>query len=91
VPLLSKNVDVVEWVWNCLYPLDSNNVNSLNVSSTTLQVFACNECCLFLSSEMDDKLIELVCKCEELYHMSDKKYSDSVWKEILWVQIGEEF
>jgi hypothetical protein len=31
---------------------------------------------------MDDKLIETVRKCEELYDMSDKKYSDSVWKEI---------
>jgi hypothetical protein len=44
----------------------------------------------FLSSEMDEKLIELVCKCEELYDMSNNKYSDSVWKEKLWGQIGEE-
>ena len=29
-------------------------------------------------------------KCEELYDMSNKKYSDSVWKEKLWGQIGEE-
>ena len=36
---------------------------------------------------MDEKLIELVRKCEELYDMSNKKYSDSVWKE---KQIGEE-
>jgi len=60
------------------------------VSSTTLRVFACNECCLFWSLEMDEKLIELVHKCEELYDMSNKKYSDSVWKEKLWGQIGEE-
>ena len=39
---------------------------------------------------MDEKLIELVRKCEELYDMSNKKYSDSVWKEKLWGQIGEE-
>jgi len=39
---------------------------------------------------MDEKLIELVRKCEELYDMSNKKYSDSVWKEELWGQIGEE-
>jgi hypothetical protein len=52
-------------------------------------VFACNECCLFLPSELDEKLIELVRKCEELYDMSNKKYSDSVWKEKLWGQIGE--
>ena len=39
---------------------------------------------------MNKKLIELVRKCEELYDMSSKKYSDSVWKEKLWGQIGEE-
>jgi hypothetical protein len=39
---------------------------------------------------MDEKLIELVHKCEELYDMSNKKYSDRVWKEKLWGQIGEE-
>jgi hypothetical protein len=42
------------------------------------------------SSEMDEKLIELLRKCEELCDTSNKKYSDSVWKEILWGQIGEE-
>jgi hypothetical protein len=39
---------------------------------------------------MDEKLIELVRKCEELYDMANKKYSFSPWKEILWGQIGEE-
>jgi len=39
---------------------------------------------------MDEKLIQFVRKCEELYDMSNKKYSDSVWKEKLWGQIGEE-
>jgi hypothetical protein len=39
---------------------------------------------------MGEKLIELVRKCGELYDMSNKKYSDSVWKEKLWGQIGEE-
>jgi hypothetical protein len=39
---------------------------------------------------MDEKLIELVHKCEELYDMSNKKYCNSVWKEKLWGQIGEE-
>jgi hypothetical protein len=43
------------------------------------------------SPEMDEKLIEFVRKCEELYDMSNKKYSDSVWKEKLWRQIGAEF
>ena len=39
---------------------------------------------------MDEKLIELVRKCEELYDISNKKYSDRVWKENLWGQIGEQ-
>ena len=39
---------------------------------------------------MDEKLIELVRKCEELYDMSNKKYSDSVWKEKSWGQIGKD-
>jgi hypothetical protein len=39
---------------------------------------------------MDEKLTELVRKCEKLYDMSNKKYSDSVWKEKLWELIGEE-
>jgi hypothetical protein len=42
------------------------------------------------SSEIDEKLIELLRKYEELYDMSNKKYSDNVWKEILWGHIGEE-
>jgi hypothetical protein len=41
------------------------------------------------SPEMDEKLIELVRKCEELCDMSNKKYSDSVWKGKLWGQTGE--
>jgi len=44
----------------------------------------------WFSSEIDEKLIELVRKCEKLYDISNKKYSDSVWKEKLWEQIGEE-
>jgi len=36
-----------------------------------------------LSSEVHEKLIELVRKCKELYEMSNKKYSDRVWKEKL--------
>jgi len=62
--------------------LDPGNVNSL--TSPPLRCF------LFLSSEMDEKLIELMRKCEVLYDMSIKKYSDRVWKEKLWGQIGEE-
>jgi hypothetical protein len=36
------------------------------------------------SSEMEEKLIELVRECEEICDMSNKKYSDSVWKKKLW-------
>ena len=52
-------------------------------------MFACNECCIF-SSDLDEELIELVRKCEELRDMSNKKYNDSVWTEKVWGQIGEE-
>jgi len=38
---------------------------------------------------MDEKFIELMRKCEELYDMSNKKCSNSVWKEKLWGQIDE--
>jgi hypothetical protein len=39
---------------------------------------------------MDAKLIQMVRKCEELYGMSNTKYSNSVWREKLWGQVGEE-
>jgi len=39
---------------------------------------------------MDEKLTELARMCEELYDMSNMKYSDSVWEEKLWGQTGEE-
>jgi hypothetical protein len=42
------------------------------------------------SSEIDEKLIEFLIKYEELYDMSNKKYSDNAWKEILCGPIGEE-
>jgi hypothetical protein len=45
---------------------------------------------VFFPSETDEKLIELVRKCEELYDMSNKKYRDSIWNEKLWGQVGEE-
>jgi hypothetical protein len=77
--------DVTERVRTGLNLLDSDNVNSNYVISTTRQVFACNEGCLFVL--MDEKLVELVRKCEELCDISNKKYSDSVWKEKLWGQI----
>jgi hypothetical protein len=42
------------------------------------------------SSEIEEKLIVLVRKCEEIYDMSNEKYSDSVRREKLWEQISEE-
>jgi len=36
-----------------------------------------------LFSEVGEKLIELVRKCEELNDMLNKKYTDKVWKEKL--------
>jgi hypothetical protein len=45
---------------------------------------------LGFSAEIDEKLIGLVRKCEEIYDMSNKKYGGSVWREKLWEQIGEE-
>jgi len=81
--------DVTERVRTGLHLLDSDYVKSY-ISSTTIRVFACNESCLFLSSEIHKKLRELVCKCEELYDMPNKEYIDSVWKEKLWGQIAEE-
>jgi len=43
------------------------------------------------SSEMDEKLVELVRKCEELYDLSNKKYYyvDNIWKGKLWGKIDE--
>jgi hypothetical protein len=57
--------DVTERVRTGLNLLDSDNVNS--PTSPPLHF----ECCLqrvlpVFSSEIDEKLIELVCKCEEL-------------------------
>jgi hypothetical protein len=37
----------------------------------------------YFSSEMDERLIGLVHKREELYDISNKKYNDRVWTENL--------
>ena len=39
---------------------------------------------------MDERLIELVRGHEELYDMSNKKYSDNLHKNKIWKVIGEE-
>ena len=67
---------------------DSDNVSS--PASPPLHFECLHATSASCSSEVNEKLIELVCKCEELYDMSNKKYRDSVWKEILCGQIGEE-
>ena len=76
----ARMFDVTEWVRPCLYLPDSDNVNSL--TSPPLH------CCLFMSSEVEEKLMELVRECEELYDMSNKKYSECLERN-LWGQIGE--
>jgi len=81
--------DVTERVLTGLYLHDSDNVNSLT-SPLHFECFACNECCLLLSAEIDGEFTEFVRKCEELCDMSNKKCSDSVRKEKLWGQISEE-
>ena len=74
--------DVTEWVRTGLYLLDSDNVGSLASPVPHFEcLFVMSAACL--SSEVDEKLIELVRKCEELYDMSNKKHSYRFWKEKL--------
>ena len=74
--------DVTERVRTGLYLLDSDNVNCLTSPPLHFEcLLATSAACL--SAEVGEKFIELVRKCEELYDMSNKKYSDRVWKEIL--------
>jgi len=79
---------VTERVRTGLYLLDTDSVNSLTSPAPHFEcLFATGAACLY--SEADEKLVELVRKCEELYDMSNKKYSDRVWRENLWGQIDE--
>ena len=74
--------DVTERVRTGLYLPDSDDVNSLTSPPPHFECsLATSAACL--SSEVVEKLTELVLKCEELYDMSNKKQSDSVWKEKL--------
>ena len=73
---------MTERVRNGLNLLDSDNVNSLTSPVLHFEcLLATSAACL--SSEVEEKLIELVRKCEELCDMSNKKCSDRVWKERL--------
>ena len=65
--------DVTERVRTGLYLLDSDDVNNLTSPLLFFEgLLATTAACL--SSEVDEKLIELVRKYEELYGMSNKKY-----------------
>jgi hypothetical protein len=58
--------DVTARVQTGLYLLDSDNLNSLTCPPLHFEcLLATSAACL--SSELDEKLIELVRKCEELY------------------------
>jgi hypothetical protein len=81
---------VTEWARTRFHLLDSEKVNSLTPPPLHFERFLATSAACFFFSEMDAKLVELGRKCEELYEMSNKKYSDSVWKEKLWGQIDEE-
>jgi hypothetical protein len=73
-------IDVTAQVQACLCPPYSDSMNKSSVSFTIPQAFVCNESCP-LSLKIDEKLVELVRKYEELSDMSSKKYSAGVWKE----------
>jgi len=78
----ARMFDVTERVRTGLYLLDSDEVNSLTSPALHLECLLATSAACF-SSEVDEKLIELVRKCEELYDVANKKYSDRVWKETL--------
>jgi len=67
---------VTERVRTGLYLFDSDNVNSLTSPPLHFECLLATSAACFLFSEMDEKLIELMRKCEELYDMSNKRYSD---------------
>ena len=82
--------DVTERVRTGLNLLYSDNVNSNYVTPTARRECLLAMSAAWLSPELAEKLIELVRKCEQWYDISNKKFSDRVWKEKLWGQIGDE-
>jgi len=64
--------DVTERVRTCLNLLDSD-VYSLTCTPLHFECLLETSATCFLSSEIDEKLMELVRKCEELYDVSNKK------------------
>jgi hypothetical protein len=88
--------DMSERVRTGLYLLDSDNVNNLTSPPPHFEcLLARSAACLLATSaacltlEIDEKLVELVRKCEELYEMSNvRNYMTcqirnivTVWKE----------
>jgi len=79
--------DVTERVRTGLYLLDSDNVNSLTSPPPHFEcLLATSAACL--SSEVDEKLRELARKCEELYDMANKKYSDSLERKTEYYRLA---
>ena len=66
-------------------------MNSLTSPPLHFECLLATSVVCFCLQKLDEKLIELVRKCEELCDTSNEKYCDGVWKEKLWGQIGEEF
>ena len=65
-------LDVKERVRTGLYLIDSDNVNSLTSPPLHFDCLLATSAA-GLSSEVDEKLVELVRRCEELYDMSNIK------------------
>ena len=86
----ARMFDVTERVRTGLNLLDTDNVNSNYVTPTARRECLLAMSAAWLSPELAEKLIELVRKCEQWYDISNKKFSDRVWKEKLWGQIGDE-
>jgi hypothetical protein len=67
-----RMIDVTERIRTCLYLLDSDSANSR--PSPPLHFERCLQRVLSIFIlQMDEKLTELVRKCEELYDMGNKK------------------
>jgi len=76
--------NVTERVRTGLYLLDSDNVNSLTSPPPHFEcLLATSASCL--SSEVDEKLIELVCKCKQFIFSSSRITSSSLTSTILQI------
>ena len=73
---------MTERVRTGLYLLDSDNVNSLTSSPSHFECLLATSAAGFCLQKWM-KNLKLVRKCEALYDISNKKYSDRVWEEKL--------